>query len=305
MTAFDVVEKHPRMAYLIQSAVPGAADLSEGTFEEFIGLYKENPIEAIRGMNSAIALVEDGNRERLLCEDCVSLEILTERGIVAGMRGMYGGESIVQRGIPCFGYTGFFVYDGLIDLGTFRDEHNRPREKILVDKRKLRKQLVQAKLNSINFPGYREGIAAQMVIQQMCYDKDAVDEFSKSRSNGLIGLDEFVKKKFGICRHFALMYQLFAQEAGIESSIVRGEFGSGNIAPWHAWNTARKGRMHVLIDTTGSIIERREEDTKRERILQIEAETESKCRKIAKEHGKIYTPHSDNECFYQYRRLEI
>ena len=57
-------------------------------------------------------------------------------------------------------------------------------------------------------------------------------------------------KDWGVCRHRSLLFQVMAEEAGLNPSIVRGNAGHpGQAMGGHAWNELRLSNGdHVLVD---------------------------------------------------------
>jgi len=52
----------------------------------------------------------------------------------------------------------------------------------------------------------------------------------------------------GVCRHRSVMFQVLAEEAGLESTLVRGNHGGGRMVGGHAWNEVQLPNGRVLVD---------------------------------------------------------
>ncbi|MDD4877562.1 MAG: transglutaminase domain-containing protein [Candidatus Nanoarchaeia archaeon] len=299
METFDKINENPKMIYLARAANEDNAGgfLSEEEFQRFKTLYSANPLLAIQRMNSAISMIRNDGAKKRYCEECVSLESAVEREIVGQKEMRCGIETETKNGIPSF------LYDGFIDMGYFRNELKRTREKILVDKRKLKKHLADAKHMSILYPERNEMLLARMVSDRLEFSKKMTDINVEASGAGLMGIHEFVGD-YGVCRHFAMLYQLFAQEAGIESRIVRGMLGKGNNAGLHAWNMAHKEKKAILVDSSGTYLRDNQDNTITRCIFVIEDLFEGRCYKKARGYGKHYGPHERSRNFYKYRKLE-
>jgi hypothetical protein len=301
METFDKINKSPKMIYLVRTANEENTRgfLGAEEYQRFKTLYSANPLLAIQRMNSAISLIKNDEAKKRYCNECVSLESAVEREIIEARGFRYDVETETRRGIP------LFLFDGFVDMGYYSNELGRKREKILVDKKKLETNLSYAKAMSIMFPEKNIAVAARMVVDAMNFDTGLALRFAEEKDFGLIGLDEFLKEEIGVCRHFALSYQLFAQEAGIDSRIVKGYLGKGKSSGLHAWNMAKKGDKSVLVDASGSYLRHNEDGSKTRCIMVVDEFYEGRCYRKAEGFGKHYKPHKPHKNFYKYRKLEL
>ncbi|MDI6737718.1 MAG: transglutaminase-like domain-containing protein [Nanoarchaeota archaeon] len=301
MEAFERIKESPKRIYLVRAANAENAGgfLSEEEYSKFKTLYSANPLLAIQRMNSAIAAIGSEDAKKRYCDECVSLESAVEREIIESRGMRYGIETETRRGLP------YFLFDGFVDMGYYSNEMNRTREKLLVDKKKLAKHLACAKAMSIMFPERSEAVMARMVAGRINYDKDIAERFVEEKDFGLIGLNEFLEEQIGVCRHFAMLYQLFAQEAGIESRIVKGYLGKRPDGGLHAWNMAHRDKNCFLVDTSGSYLQDNKDGSITRCIMFIQDSYEGRCYRKARAYGKQYRRHERNRNFYKYRYLEF
>ncbi|MFH1066256.1 MAG: transglutaminase domain-containing protein [Nanoarchaeota archaeon] len=301
MTAFERIKENPKMIYLVRAANEDNTRgfLGEEEFQKFKTFYSANPLEAIRRMNSSIAVIESEEKKKRYCGECVSLESAVEREIIADREIRRGIRTETRRGIP------LFLFDGFVDMGYYGNELGRTREKLLVDKKKLEEHLSYAKTMSIMFPERNEAVMARMVVDRLNFDTGPALRFADEKDFGIIGLDEFLEEEIGVCRHFALLYQLFAQEAGIESRIVKGYLGKRQDKGLHAWNMANKGKNCILVDTSGSYLRDNHDNSKTMCIMLVEDLFGGRCYRKAEGFGKHYKPHKPHKNFYKYRKLEL
>ena len=299
MDAFERIKENPEMIYLVRAANEDNTRgfLGGEEYLKFKTVYATNPLEAIRRMNSAIAVCETDEKKKRYCDECVSLESAVEREIIEARGFRYDVETETRMGIPSF------LLDGFVDMGYYGNDMWRTREKILVDKKKLGKHLAYAKAMSIMFPEKSIAVAARIVVDAMNFNTGLALRFAEEKDFGIIGLNEFLEEEIGVCRHFDLSYQLFAQEAGIESRIVKGELGKKPNDHLHAWNMAEKGGKSVLVDSSGSYLRHNSGNSITRCIMIVEEFYESRCYRKAEGFGKHYKPHKPHKNFFKYRRL--
>lgn len=256
----------------------------------------ENPLGLIRQINSAISIIANPQQKLQFCLEAAALEAIVERDYVSAFDFLPerndGNETKSERGIP------LYIYDGFVDMGYYAEETGRVREKLLVDKLKLKQELGHAKYMAIEHPAKAALIMARMAHNAFRYSLAAVEEIGKKYDFGLIGLNIYAKKAIGVCRQTGLLYQLLAQEAGIESRIKKGMLNE-----LHVWNTARIESDSMLIDATKMYFKRTKAGFVR-KLVAIKAPTLEECYKLARKKGFNYKPHDNSDNFYKYRRLE-
>ena len=82
------------------------------------------------------------------------------------------------------------------------------------------------------------------------FDERGVEKLSREFGNESIVLSEYLKKGMGVCRHLSILFQLYAQEAGMSSRVVKGDLRLYVFSGRHAWNMVQLGEQVVLVDVT-------------------------------------------------------
>ena len=147
-----------------------------------------------------------------------------------------------------------YLKDGYTDLG-FSPFSNR-REKILVDKERLSRQLVSCKRRAI------EELSASRVSADLLGThlrelgttlRESVGyregEPGPRRSEETVFLSDCVARRAVACRHLSILMQLRLQECGISSRLTKGVLRLFGLKGRHAWNV-RHGGSIALVDVT-------------------------------------------------------
>jgi hypothetical protein len=259
-----------------------AHELDEAELTSFSTTWGLAPIECIRDLNRAIRhIAEPGRRERYI-RAAVELEILMDE------QNWAKGDEEVYKGIPSY------LMNGYTDMGTFASPTQRNgREKIKIDKNRMKDRLVECKQDgvAVDEPGVE--ILARFystVRRDIAFDERGVDRLSREYGNESIVLSEYLDKGMGVCRHLSIFFQLYLQEAGIESRVVKGNLRFYVFQGRHAWNVVRLGEKTALVDVTHP-------DTNRPFILLgfPEAEVYERAKKFA----RSYDATPDEQNFYK------
>lgn len=301
MTAFDKIKENPKMICLVRAVNAGNTSgfLDEEEYLRFRERYAANPLEAIRVINASIKSIESAEKRERYIAEAVTLETITERDHVSTFDFLPGkNETKKENGIPPY------IFDGFVDMGLISNEAIRgAREKLVVDKQKLKNKLCDAKLRLADNNGNIAARAWRFVRRNMCYSPAFAEWVSEKYSAGCIGIDKYINQREGICRHFAVFYQLVAQEAGLKSSIERGLGPEGNM---HAWNIANENNNFFLVDATKRIRQKGEGNIIMTLSpLIIPGRSIAECYSIAKKMGYEFRPEKAEESYYKYKKLEI
>ena len=218
-----------------------AYELEHTELTEFSASWKMKPVSCIRAMNRAIGrIAEPGRKERYVRAD-VDLEILMDRQSRTGPAGR------VHQGIP------EYLMNGYTDMGSLSSVTERNgREKIKVDKEHVRGRLVACKRRMVT-TGALEDLLAQYyraVRRDIKFNERGVDKLLHEYGDRSIALSKYLDMGLGVCRHLSIFYQLYLQEAGIESRLVKGDLKFYVFSGRHAWNLARVGERFALVDVT-------------------------------------------------------
>jgi len=207
------------------------------------------PIPCIRLMNDAIARITEASRVSRYLGAAVDLEILMDRAVTGD------ADAKLSHGIPSY------LADGYIDMGSRSSFTQRQgREKIRVDKDRLRARLVDAKRQAVESVASRnrnrvslEKLLARyydVVRREIAYDERGVRTLYEELGDRTIDLSNYMREGVGVCRHLSILYQLCLQEAGIYSSVVKGDMRLFGFKERHAWNVAPFQGEIALIDIT-------------------------------------------------------
>jgi Transglutaminase-like superfamily len=144
--------------------------------------------------------------------------------------------------------------DGYTDMGRNPSRTERHgREKINVDKERLRPWLVETRWRALAHESSPEGVLREfyeIVRQSLFFDPARVKDISTEWSERSVNLSRFLDDGVGLCRHHSILYQLCLQEAAIPGRIVKGSLHVFGLEGRHAWNLAWLGGRVALIDVT-------------------------------------------------------
>lgn len=219
-----------------------AHELEEEELSRFLTSWGISTIECIRAMNRAIRQITEAGRKTRYLEAAVELEILMDQ--------QNWGSDVekVYSGIPSY------LMNGYTDMGTLPSPRLRNgREKIKVDKSQMKKRLIQCKQEGLSVTNSGVDLLARLydwVRQDLEFNEKGVDALSKEFGNESIVLSEYLNKGMGVCRHLSILYQLYLQEAGIRSRVVKGNLTFYIFSGRHAWNMVRLGEKTALVDVT-------------------------------------------------------
>jgi hypothetical protein len=218
-----------------------AYELERTELAEFSSSWKSEPVGCIRAMNRAIGRISEPARKERYVRAAVDLEILMDR------QSRTGPTDRVYQGIP--GY----LMNGYTDMGSVSSVTERNgREKIKVDKEHVRGRLVACKRRRVT-TGAVEDLLAQYygaVRRDIKFNERGVDKLLQEYGDQSIALSKYLDMGLGVCRHLSIFYQLYLQEAGIESRLVKGDLKFYVFSGRHAWNLAQVGKRVALVDVT-------------------------------------------------------
>jgi len=213
-------------------------------FARFRSVWSTAPVECIRTMNRAIRRVTEPRRRSRYLEAALDLEILMDRR----ERESVAGKDLV--GIPSY------LVDGYTDLGVHASvDQLRRRERISVDKERLRLELLTSKRQAIEgFPGLESGREffeivlleiARSLRKSLGYDES---QSKRRRDDDTVMLSDSVAQRSVNCRHMAILFQLLLQEAGVQSRLANGMLRLFGLKLRHAWNVAQDGKLFAIVD---------------------------------------------------------
>lgn len=224
--------------------------LAPEEFSSFRLAWQDSPTGCISSMNEAISRLQDPQRLSRYLDAAFELELLMDH------KGLAPLSREDHVGIP------EYLADGYTDLG-FHDskaKRRRSREKIVVDKGRLRPQLLQSKRRAVKLlSGAPHGRHAFETVLRDCADTlrktVGYDEMEAEGPRGECGddtvpLSQALERGTIACRHLAILCQLWLQEAGIPSRLVKGTLMLFAKKGRHAWNVARFPGSCALLDVT-------------------------------------------------------
>jgi len=218
-----------------------AYELERNELTEFASSWKIQPVGCIRAMNRAIGRIAESARKERYVRAAVDLEILMDRQSRTEPTGR------VYQGIP------EYLMNGYTDMGSLASVTERNgREKIKVDKEHVRGRLLACKRRVVA-TGAPEGLLAQYydaVRRDIKFNERGVDKLLQEYGDQSIALSKYLDMGLGVCRHLSIFYQLYLQEAGIESHLIKGDLKFYVFSGRHAWNIARVGKRVALVDVT-------------------------------------------------------
>jgi hypothetical protein len=94
----------------------------------------------------------------------------------------------------------------------------------------------------------------------------------------------------GVCRHLSIFYQLYLQEAGIGSQVVKGNLRFYVFSGRHAWNTVQMKNQLALVDVTHPNVNR---------PFILLGSPEEEVYERAKEYDRSYVPTPDENNYYK------
>jgi hypothetical protein len=214
--------------------------LAEDEWSRFAVGWSVDPIACIRAINRAIARLRAPGRLTRYLAAAVELETLMDRETLRAP------EMRVFRGIPAY------VMDGYTDLGrNYSRTGRRAREKIRVDKERLKPWLVETRRRALASETSLEWLLAgyyEAVRNSLRIDEAGVNELSSDWSDRSVNLSRFLDHGVGVCRHQSILYQLCLQEAAISGRVVKGSVRLFGLERRHAWNLAWHGGRVALVD---------------------------------------------------------
>lgn len=261
-----------------------AHELDEEELSRFLAAWAVAPLECVRIMNRAIGkLPSSSSRMDRYVRAAVDLEVLMDQQ-------SWIGDEKVYQGIPDY------LMHGYTDMGTKASPtERRGREKIKVDKVRMASRLAECK---------RRGIAAgedqdvkpllawyyNSVRSDIEFNERGVDKLSRDFGNESIVLSEYLEKGLGVCRHLAIFFQLYLQEAGIDGRVVKGNLQFYIFKGRHAWNLVRMRDRCLLIDVT---------HPQAEQPFVLSGASESEVYDLAREQSRLYEPTPDEQNHYK------
>jgi transglutaminase-like putative cysteine protease len=252
------------------------------TVARFVSAWTVEPIDCLHALNRALAGASSRQTEYL--EATVDLEILMDRWLHRRQHGR------IYRGIPTY------LADGYTDLGALPSlTDRRGREKIKIDKPRLRGRLVEYRRRAVMA---REA-SVELLLEyydaaqrEIAFDSSGVNHLCREAGDQSVVLSRYLEEGVGACRHQCLAYQLCLQEAGIPSRIVKGTLRLFGIRGRHAWNLVwLRGRV-ALVDVALPA---------RDGPLVIVGGSQGEVYKLAEGSDRTYLPTADRENFYCYR----
>ena len=258
-----------------------AHELEASELAEFLRNWGVSPLESIRAMNAAIARLPPSSRRERYVRAAVDLEILMDEK-------SWADEGRVYQGIPDY------LMHGYTDMGTQASPTERfGREKIKVDKIRMAARLSECKERGL--PAGND-VAALLSWYYNCVRQDiefnelGVEKLSRDFGNESIVLSEYLEKGLGVCRHLSIFFQLYSQEAGIESRVVKGNLKFYIFKGRHAWNIVRHGGGFLLVDVTHPSVD--------EPFI-LSGSSEEDVYRQAVEHSRVYEATPDEQNYYK------
>jgi hypothetical protein len=219
-----------------------AHELEEDELSRFATSWGLAPVECIRAMNRSIRQIPESTRRERYVRAAVELEILMDQ------QNWANGDGKVYQGIPSY------LMNGYTDMGTLPSPTERTgREKIKVDKKKMKDRLIVCKRRGLDEKELGMETLTRFyeaVRKDIEFDEHGVEKLSREYGNESIVLSEYLDKRMGVCRHLSIFYQLYLQEVGIESRVVKGNLRFYIFTGRHAWNIVDLDDHVALADVT-------------------------------------------------------
>jgi hypothetical protein len=257
-------------------------------FSRFRSAWTEAPVGCIRSMNRAIALLEDPTRFSRYLDAALDLELLMDRE----WQGLLRGRDLI--GVPSYladGYTDFGIHTA--------SAPTRRRERIVVDKEKLRSGLVSSKRHAVEAMAWRWASShpfeaelrdlAVSLRKELGYDEA---EAKTTSADDTVPLSQSMERHDLNCRHLSILYQLRLQEAGISSRLVKGILRLFHPKLRHVWNVAEEGGTFALVDATFA---------DKEGPFVLSGSTMTEVYQRAAEQNRLYYPSPESGQRYQVR----
>jgi len=248
----------------------------------FAAGWAVEPIACIGAVNRAIAGLRTPARLKRYLEAAVDLETFMDRRTLGAPPGR------VLSGIP--GY----IMDGYTDMGRNAScSERRGREKIKVDKQRLKPWLVESRWRALAYELSPEELLVESyeaVRRSLSPDESRVQDLSCDWAEKSINLSRFLDAGIGLCRHMSILYQLCLQEAAIPARVVKGSLRVFGIEGRHAWNLAWLGGRVALVDVTLP--------SRRGPLIVVGASQEEVYR-VANEDERRYVPTPDEQNHYK------
>lgn len=209
---------------------------------QFTDSWESEPAACIRRMNQAIGGIGEVSRRERYLRAAVDLEILMDR------QSWPPQSRKVYQGIPKY------LMNGYTDMGSLSSVTARNgREKIKVDKQRVRARLVACKRRVVSSSQSPEAVLGhfyEAVRREVKFNEVGVEKLFREYGDQSIVLSKYLDMGLGVCRHLSIFYQIYLQEAGIESRLVKGDLKFFVFSGRHAWNLARVGKRVALVDVT-------------------------------------------------------
>jgi len=215
--------------------------VQDGERRGFGEVWQDRPVQAIGSMNRAMHEVKSEARKERYVKAAVDLEIVMDRS---------GSEGPTENRVGIPGY----LQDGYTDLGLLALQ--RRRERILVDKGRLKSQLVASRTEALNELS-RTDVASDLLsrLRRMALSLRSEVFYQEgepmSRSgSGTVLLSQCVEQGMLGSRHLSILMQLRLQESGISSRLVKGGLRLYGLKTRHAWNVVMDQGAIAIIDVT-------------------------------------------------------
>jgi len=219
-----------------------ALALEPGELSRFTAAWAVEPVACIQFFNEAIGELHDESRFARYIDAAVDLEQRMDRETFRSV------ELRIHRGIPSY------FMDGYTDMGLLSTPAARPaREKIKVSKIDVRDKLAEAKRLAVLGGTAAETLLVryyEIVRRDLVFDDPSVASISAESGDSSVSLSRYFERGVGVCRHLAITYQLYLQEAGIASRLVKGNLRLFGLKGRHAWNVAFILGRVAVIDVT-------------------------------------------------------
>lgn len=234
----DVLPDH---LLLIRFCALAALGASQGQFTDehesmLISGFQSRPTEYLFNIQRMITSIDDVFYRQLYAEAAVFLEKYLDSVC-------FEADGRINKG------TSEYIMHGYYDLGGKVDH----RERIRADKRDMLHILVTIKREMAECvrSGMNEVEIVSMVAEKL-HGRVVYSEFMTGGIQGTMAAGQFFEKRFGVCRHHALLFKMFMQEMGIPSLVVKGRYSFGGR---HALNFVLLGeRWHMVDLTNGAFI---------------------------------------------------
>lgn len=269
-----------------------AHELDEEELSRFLAAWAVAPLECVRVMNRAIgALPSSSSRMERYVRAAVELEVLMDQQ-------SWVDDGKVYQGIPDY------LMHGYTDMGTKASPTDRRgREKIKVDKVRMASRLAECKRRGIaGVKGGGVDVDVDIDIKPLLawyynsvrsdieFNESGVDKLSRDFGNESIVLSEYLEKGLGVCRHLAIFFQLYLQEAGIDGRVVKGNLQFYIFKGRHAWNLVRVSDRCLLVDVT---------HPSADQAFVLSGASEAEVYALAREQSRLYEPTPDEQNHYK------